>query len=92
MSTLIELETALKDAADAVLAIQDRLDDGQSIDPAEYDQALVPFTYYLEQAKDKRDRFAEFLLRLAHEALWHRGLAEKDIRKAKAIEKLIIEL
>jgi len=88
MTTLIELETDLMRAADVVLALNDRLDAGETIPEAEYDAALVPFQDALTLAKHKRDRFAEFLLFLDKQQEFYSDLASKNNRRAKAVENL----
>jgi len=88
MTTLIELETDLMRAADVVLALNDRLEAGESIPNEEYDSALVPFHEALTLAKHKRDRFAEFLLFLDKQQEFYADLASKNSRRAKALENL----
>ena len=88
MPTLVDVHMDLLRASDAVMALEDRLQQGEVVDATEYDEALVPFKACLDLAKDKTDRYAEFLLFVRKQAEYRKDLAAMETRRAKAAEAL----
>lgn len=87
MGKFIDIEMALVNAADEVMALQDKVEAGEASE-SDYDKALLPFRNAFAAAEEKRDSFAEMVKSCEANAKLQRDFAASKTKKAKAYENL----
>ena len=80
----LDLEYEFVKAADRVMELQDKVEGGLATEQ-DYADALVPFNEAALKVAVKRDRVAEFIMALEKESEHQKELAEKKVKRAKAL-------